>query len=287
MAQAPGHRLGQIIGDALELSIQPILQDFADEHSLYLDRKGPRLTRPGQVKSTWVDSLGNAHDLDFVLERGGTNSQLGNPAAFIETAWRRYTKHSRAKAQEIQGALLPLLEKYSNVKPFAGVVIAGQWTEGALNQLSTSGFSVLHIPYGEIVDVFARFGINVDADEDTSDEYLQEQVDNWEILSAEQHSAVGAALRGCASPAFEKFKKDLESSVSRTVLSVRILPLHGVPQEFRSIEEAIDILMSYRRPTETPRLVRFEVVIRYTNGDRIEANFGSAVDAEAFLRSFL
>lgn len=53
---------------------------------------------------------GNAHDLDFVLERGGSDDKIGMPAAFIETAWRRYTKHYRNNAQEIQGALEPLAE---------------------------------------------------------------------------------------------------------------------------------------------------------------------------------
>ncbi|MHB8319940.1 MAG: hypothetical protein ACYDEP_12055 [Acidimicrobiales bacterium] len=126
MAEAPGHRLGQIIGDALEIAIEPVLRSFADEHDLYLDKKEPRPVRPG-VKCTWVDNLGNAHDLDFVLERGGSRTKVGNPAAFIETAWRRYTKHSRAKAQEIQGAILPLLTTHANVKPFAGAVVAGRW----------------------------------------------------------------------------------------------------------------------------------------------------------------
>src|SRR5256885_140332 len=100
MAVAPGHRLGQIIGDVLETAIQPVLADFATEHSLYLDRKGDRPARRGK-KVTWADDLGNVHDLDFVLERGGTPAKIGVPAAFIETAWRKYTKHSRAKAQEM------------------------------------------------------------------------------------------------------------------------------------------------------------------------------------------
>jgi hypothetical protein len=286
MAQAPGHRLGQIIGDALELSIHPVLRDFADAQSLYLDRKGPRPTRHGQVKCTWVDDLGNAHDLDFVLERGGSYEHVGNPVAFIETAWRRYTKHSRAKAQEIQGALLPLLAKYSSLKPFAGAVVAGQWTSGALAQLRTSGFAVLHMPYDEIVSVFAGFGLDIDSTENTPDAQLQEQVVAWEGLSAEQRASVGTAIRGCSPEAFEEFKASLAISILRAVESVRVLPLHGAGEECGTVEEAIAILNSYHYPTEIPPLIRFEVAIRYTNGDRIEANFASAVDAEGFLRTF-
>ena len=158
MAQAPGHRLGQIIGEALELAIEPRLRRFADDHGLYLDRAGTRPARRGKAV-TWIDDLGNGHDLDCVLERGGTDEMIGAPAAFIESAWRRYTKHSRNKAQEIQGAILPLLAKYASLKPFAGVVLAGEFTSASLAQLRSNGFAVLHIEYATIIEIFGQFGI--------------------------------------------------------------------------------------------------------------------------------
>jgi hypothetical protein len=139
MAKAPGHQLGQIIGVALEAAIGPYLHEIAKEFDLYLDQTGPRPARPGS-KVTWVDSLGNKHDLDYVFERGGTASEIGVPVAFIESAWRRYTKHSRNKAQEIQGAILPLLATHSESKPFAGVVLAGVFTDGSLEQLRSTDF---------------------------------------------------------------------------------------------------------------------------------------------------
>lgn len=81
-----------------------------------------------------------------MLERGGTESSIGIPIAFIESAWRRHTKHSRNKAQEIQSAIIPLFEKYKSSSPFMGVVLAGVYTEGALNQLKSSGFGVPTFP---------------------------------------------------------------------------------------------------------------------------------------------
>lgn len=83
MAEAPGHLLGQIVGNLLEASIQPILEQVAERHGLYLDKHGTRLARAGK-KVTWTDDLGNAHDLDFVLERGGTADKIGRPAAVIQ-----------------------------------------------------------------------------------------------------------------------------------------------------------------------------------------------------------
>src|SRR6266496_2406164 len=136
MAQSPAHRFGQIVGDVLEAAIRPLLKQFAKEHGLYLDMKGDRPCRRGR-KCSWLDLNGNVHDLDFVLERGGSAKKVGMPVAFIETAWRRYTKHSRNKAQEIQGAILPLAETHRSSAPSVGVILAGVFTEGALAQLQS------------------------------------------------------------------------------------------------------------------------------------------------------
>jgi hypothetical protein len=86
MAESLAHRWGQIIGDIFEVFIRNILQDVANQHNLYLDFKRPRPARGGQIKVTWQDGYGNKHDLDYVLERGGTEARLGVPAAFIESA---------------------------------------------------------------------------------------------------------------------------------------------------------------------------------------------------------
>src|SRR3989337_2854442 len=153
MAESLAHTFGQIIGNILEAAVEPGLRKFAAEHDLYLDQKGKRSARKGK-KATWTDLYGNAHDLDFVLERGGTDKTIGTPVAFIETAWRRYTKHSRNKAQEIQGAIhvLALTHKYSC--PFTGAILAGVFTEGALTQLKSLGFHILYFPYNSIVEAF-------------------------------------------------------------------------------------------------------------------------------------
>jgi hypothetical protein len=122
MAQSPSHRFGQIIGDTLEAAIRPILQTIASELGMYLDAKGERKVRGAKRKVAWVDGRGNTHDLDYVFEADGDAETIGSPRAFIEIAWRRYTKHSRNKAQEIQGAILPLAERYSDHHPFLGVI---------------------------------------------------------------------------------------------------------------------------------------------------------------------
>jgi hypothetical protein len=285
MAQAPGHRLGQIIGDTLELAIGPCLADFADKHGLYLDARGPRPARRGK-KVAWRDDLGNEHDLDHVLERGGSAEELGIPAAFIETAWRRYTKHNRNKAQEIQGAILPLLATWAHVRPFAGVVLAGQWTKGSLNQLRSNDFSILHISYETIIEVFKTQDIDVYYEESTSDDYLRQQIDKWEALGDADRAAIGAALRAGIDRDLSTFIDSLALTILRRIDSVSILPLYGAATQCETIEEGVEFIGAHDSPQGGGPFVRFEVTIRYDNQDCITADFSSSADVVSFLNSF-
>ncbi|MHC5829777.1 MAG: DNA methyltransferase, partial [Nostoc sp.] len=105
-----------------------------------------------------------------MIEVDGTDNKLGRPVAFIESAWRRYTKHSKNKAQEIQGAILPIIELHHLSAPFYGVVLAGDFTKPALEQLKNNGFGVIYIPYKGVVSAFQVIDFDVAFDEDTPDE---------------------------------------------------------------------------------------------------------------------
>ena len=151
---------GKSLGIAFEMFVRSMLADVAREHGLYLDFKRPRKARGGQGKVTWQDGYGNKHDLDYVLERGGTEEDRGVPAAFIESAWRRYTKHSKNKAQEIEAAVMPVALTFARHQPFFGAVLAGEFTHNALQQLQSKGFAVLHVPYDSILMAFRQLGVD-------------------------------------------------------------------------------------------------------------------------------
>lgn len=283
MAESPAHQFGQVIGDVLEAAIKPILQGFADKYNLYLDKKGPRQARKGN-KVSWTDKNGNKHDLDFVLERSGTASILGNPVAFIETAWRRYTKHSRNKAQEIQGALIPLAEAHLT-SPFVGVVLAGEFTEGALSQLRSLGFSIAYFPYENVVRAFSTAGIDASSSEGTPDQEFAKRMRRWNSLQQSQKDAVCRELVRVNADQMTRFMADLERSVNRRVKSVRILPLHGTPLECKNIGDAIKFVSEYiEKPTAEP-FSRYEVLIVYLNGNRINGEFATKKDAIEFLHA--
>ncbi|MEW6111630.1 MAG: DNA methylase [Thermodesulfobacteriota bacterium] len=285
MAESPAHKFGQIIGETLEAAIEPLLRKVAQEHGLYLDRKGRRPARKGK-KVSWKDQHGNVHDLDYVLERGGTPRKIGVPVAFIESAWRRYTKHSRNKAQEIQGAVLPLRETHYRAAPFVGVVLAGEFTQGSLEQLRSFGFSILYFPYEAIIQAFTSVGIDATSTENTPDAEFARKVKQWGALSKRRQVAVAQSLLKQEIDEVTKFVDGLTRAITRQVGAIRVLPLHGTPVECTSIEEAINFIVGYDEAANSHPVVRYEVAVKYNNGDSIVAQFSEKEDGVEFLRQF-
>ncbi len=71
MAKSQSHTLGEFIGTFFEDLMKKPISEFAEKSGLYFDTIGPRKARKGK-KLTWTDVHGSKHDLDFVLEKGGT-----------------------------------------------------------------------------------------------------------------------------------------------------------------------------------------------------------------------
>ena len=283
MAKSPAHRWGQIIGDFLEGVFATELAKFARKHRLYLDTQGKRPARTGK-KVSWIDSFENSHDLDFVLERNGTKNKIGEPVAFIESAWRRYTKHSRNKAQEIQGAILPLVATHKNFAPFMGVMLAGEFTGGALNQLKSLGFQVLYFPYDLILQGFKKFGIDASTEENTTAKDFQNKINKWEKF--DRKSNLARHLLRLNKKEVEAFFENLEMSVSRFIESISVLPLHGVSSTLTSVEDAIDFIEKYQTKIRSSPVLKYEIVVRYNNKDKIEGIFNSKESAIEFLESY-
>lgn len=227
MAESPSHAFGQIIGDVLEGALHSPLHLLAQELGLYLDFKHPRAARNGRALVSWVDGKGNSHDLDYVLEQGGSEQKIGVPKAFIETAWRRYTKHSKNKAQEIEGAVGHLRTRYAESQPALGAVLGGEFTEPSLQQLRSHGFIVLHFSYGDVIAAFAKCGLDLAYEEGTSDGDMQAKLNALTGLSDKKRKALPVELRKIGAASIEAFLVELRTVLTRTIETIRILPLYS------------------------------------------------------------
>ncbi|MGD0539121.1 MAG: DNA methylase [Verrucomicrobiota bacterium] len=294
MAQSLAHKWGQIIGECFEEFVQNILSEVATTHNLYLDFKRPRNVRHSQGKVTWQDGYGNKHDLDYVLERGGTEDRLGVPIAFIESAWRRYTKHSKNKVQEIEAAVMPIALTFSRHQPFCGAVLAGEFTRNALHQLESKGFGVLHVPYDSILSAFKQLGIDASSEDGvggTTEEQFRQKIATWESLPQPQATnRLLAKLHALHEREIAEFKQRLEAALDRQVVSIRLTVLRGQSVECADVQSAIAYLVeeekSYRLRDSGEQREAFEVQVRFNNGAKIEATFPKRAEAIVFLRGF-
>ncbi|WP_157956991.1 DNA methylase [Salinicola salarius] len=283
MANSPAHKFGQTIGYLLEEIVAMRLSDFCRSRCLYLDRQGYRAARKGK-KITFSDLFDNSHDLDFVIERDGTEHSCGEPVAFIEVAWRRYTKHSRNKVQEIQGAILPVAEKHRRSKPFVGAVLAGVFTEGALAQLKSNGFSVLYFPYEKITKAFLDMGLDINFNEKTSDiEFAKANVFIESMLDFDRQKLIREFIEE-AREDINDFIRELSNVLDRQMKSIFIIPLHGKERFFDNIDDALEFLYSYDvNQSIQGEMLGYKVLVEFSNGDKIDGEFYSKADVVSFI----
>ncbi|MEH2313926.1 MAG: hypothetical protein V7K35_21575 [Nostoc sp.] len=277
MALSPSHKFGQQLGKLLEDIVlydilKPRLQQFAQVKNYYLDWQRSRPARSGK-KVTWEDKYGNKHDLDFVIEVDGTDNKLGRPVAFIESAWRRYTKHSKNKAQEIQGAILPIIELHHLSAPFYGVVLAGDFTKPALEQLKNNGFAVIYIPYKGVVSAFKVIDFDVAFDEDTADESYTTAFKQLDNLTSSDKEKLRQALMRVSQEEVDRFMETLRNCLERYISNIVLIPLFGKRYEFDSIDDAISGLDTLNIDSPVGEFEKFEVIVDYNNSDTIRATF--------------
>ncbi|MEX1232699.1 MAG: hypothetical protein WEB58_20805 [Planctomycetaceae bacterium] len=283
MAQSPAHRFGQFIGELLEEMVRAPLEKIAAKHGLYLDYKHPRPARGNKRKVAWTDLKGNQHDLDFVLEFGGSETTIGSPKAFIESAWRRYTKHSRNKAQEIQGAVSVLAETYSKFNPFLGVILAGVFTKGSIQELRSHGFSIVYCQYEIVMEAFNHVGIDARFDENSPDDIVLAKVTACQLLSTTDRNRIVRKLTSLVKSELKTFVEDLEKCLNRQIERILIASLHGPTIEVNDIAQAIERITNYDETKPADGFVRYEIDIRYSNNDHINGTFEDKLRAIQFL----
>lgn len=285
MASSQSHTLGEFLGTYFEDLMKSPIREFAEKNGLYFDYYGLRKTRKGK-KVSWLDIHGSSHDLDFVIEKNGTDSTIGTPVAFIELAWRRYTRHSKNKVQEIAGAVNPICEKFKRVKPFKGAILSGQFTENSLNQLRNDDFHVLYVPFDKVVQAFKVHNIDIYFDENTKESDMKRMYDNITKKSNKLLlDKVRSELLATCTDEINAFINELEKSYRRKISSIYILPLHGVKTEVPNIEMAIRFLHDYDGLPDNHQLQYIEIIVNYNNGSVIQGQFKEKDEVIDFLNN--
>ena len=81
-----------------------------------------------------------------------------------------------------------------------------------------------------------------------------------------------------------KFFAELEATLDRQIEQIILIPLHGHQNEFISVDEAIDFVSHHQSSNHFDGAFRkYEIIVKYTNGDKIEADFQDKKRAIDFL----
>lgn len=175
MASSSGHKLGQIVGDWFEEYVAlDLLERVAKALGLYLDHRFKKRHCRNE-KILWHDNEGNAVDYDFVLELFGSDHDKGIPVAFFETFWRRGARHSKDKARDDSGKLLPMRMTYPTVR-ILGILSAGDFTKPAQELVKSRSIDLFYIPKEQICQAWRSQGIEIDYPDNAVEEQKQQFV---------------------------------------------------------------------------------------------------------------
>lgn len=216
-----GHKLGQLVGDWYEKNIAAVVfESVAEDLGLYLDHRfKERSCRGGKI--LWNDLEGNSVDYDFVIELGGDDSAQGAPIAFFETFWRRGARHSKDKARDDSGKLLPMRDTYPTARVL-GIVSAGDFTKPAQEYVQSRGIDLFFIPKDSIVKAWANSGIQIDYLDGAKEEEKASLVDKalQKLKEKNKEKEIANNLYEiCGAEVFESYKERLKAFVSSIPVS--------------------------------------------------------------------
>lgn len=72
----------------------------------------------------------------------------------------------------------------------------------------------------------------------------------------------------------------------RLLVSVRVLPLHGTVFAWDIISDAVRFIQNYDEGANSHNVIRYEIELLYSNGDKISGSFLNRLDAIQFLRDY-
>ena len=128
--------------------------------------------------------------------------------------------------------------------------------------------------------------LDMSSEEDTSQKELLYKVEEFERSTADLRNRVSRNILELGSAQFETFFEALRNSLRRCIELVSVLTLSGTPREFDSIADAVRFVTSHDESVPATGFVRYELNVRYSNGDEVRGEFREKENTIRFLRSF-
>ena len=81
------------------------------------------------------------------------------------------------------------------------------------------------------------------------------------------------------------FRINLCNSLERVIDTIRIISIFGDEITFSGVNEACSFIAAFNENISKPKFYGFEILVRYSNGDKLEARYAEKCNAISFLKS--
>lgn len=266
-----GHKFGQLIGDWFEeYFVFPLLKQVAENLNLFIDsRFVPRTARGDKI--LWKDVDDNAVDYDFILEIDGTEDKLGIPVGFIECFWRRGSRHSKDKARDDSGKLMPMRDTYPTAR-FLGIVGAGDFTMPAKNLITSRNIDLFYVPKEKMINAFLNNNLVIDYPDKSTEEEKAKLVNSFETAfdKMAKRKVVDSLNILLGNAVINSYVDRIRAKLSALPQEIRFILRHDSnPLVFNSVEAATEFLSKPEFKMENPE-VSYVYEISYSDGTEFE-----------------
>ncbi len=275
-----GHKLGQLVGDWFQdFFVMPLLNEVAGSLGLFLDHRACFRNRGVRGdKILWADEDGNAVDYDFVMELNGSSEKLGIPVAFLECFWRRGSRHSKDKARDDSGKLMPMRVTYPTAR-FLGIVASGEFTRPARELVESRKINLFYVPKSKVIETFQNIGLEMDYDDKSREEVKSDIANTFERALSEDAKKKAAEIlrRLIGETAVKSYVSSVQAALASAPLEFRIIGhLLSTPIVFDTLD-AVSEFISNPEPAfdfDSPRK-SFSYQVTYSDGTEFEREMNS------------
>ena len=135
-----------------------------------------------------------------------------------------------------------------------------------------------------MVAAFAEEGIDIDFDETTADAAFRRCIKKIESAPHRKVERIKNHLVAANQEQLDDFMASLGERLGRMVDKIIVIPLYGRSSEFATIDDAIQFLDEHQIYEGCGDFRKYEVLITFSNGDRVEGSFKDKGKVREFLQ---
>ncbi len=193
--------------------------------------------------------------------------------------WRRGARHSKDKARDDSGKLVPMRDTYPTAR-FLSIAASGEFTEPAKTLVRSRDIELFYVPKSNIIEAFNRHGLVMDYPDSSAEELKAHVARTFgEHLTEEKKKEVAITLFDIIGQAtVDAYTSKVRGFLAASPREIRFIETsHSDATTFNSIEEATDFLESPSF-TYSGDTVAYKYEVTYSDGYEFSREINDLVE---------